>query len=48
LALRDQASSAGGDDTLFVVFAVPGPLDDGGIGPSDIIAIGSDTLTFSP
>jgi hypothetical protein len=37
-----------GTYTLFVVFTVPGSLDDGDIGPSDIIAIGSDTLTFSP
>jgi hypothetical protein len=34
--------------TLFVLFAVPGSLDDDRIGPSDIIAICSDTLTFSP
>ncbi len=33
---------------MFVVLAVPGSLDDGSIGLSDLIAVGSDALTFSP
>src|SRR5438105_4377344 len=37
-----------GSYVVFVAFAVPGSLDDGVIGPGDIIAIVGDTVTFSP
>jgi hypothetical protein len=37
-----------GTYVVFVAFAVSGALDDGDIGPSDIIAITSGVVTFSP
>jgi hypothetical protein len=41
-------SAPAGAYVVFVAFAVPGSLDDGTIGPGDIIAIVGDTVTFSP
>ena len=42
------ATSAAGPYVVFVALVVPGALDDGSIGPGDIIALGTDTVTFSP
>jgi hypothetical protein len=41
-------SAPAGPYTVFMVFTVPGSLADASIGPSDIVVIASDTLTFSP
>lgn len=41
-------SAPAGPYTVFMAFALAGSLADGSIGPSDILVVASDTLTFSP
>jgi len=42
------AMTPAGTYVVFVALAVQGSLDDGSIGPGDIIALVTDTVTFSP
>jgi hypothetical protein len=42
------STAPAGAYVVFVALAVPGSLDDGAIGPGDVIAIVGDTVTFSP
>ena len=42
------ATAPAGTYVVFIALVVPGSLDDGSIGPGDVIALVTDTVTFSP